>query len=58
MEIKLGDMSAMVLSQYRRICTDKCEKIKIFQSRRLHPWPKEKEPWSRFHMDHAPIIGM
>ena len=36
----------------------KCKKLKFFTQNTLHSWPKEVEPWSRVHMDHAYITGV
>ena len=32
--------------------------IKDFPQKSTHSWPKEQEPWSRVHMDHAYVKGV
>ncbi len=36
----------------------KCKELRNFTQTTLHSWPREVEPWSRVHMDHAYITGV
>ena len=45
------------LKEYIKRCK-KCKELRTFTQITLHSWPREVEPWSRVHMDHAYITGV
>ena len=45
------------VEEYIKRCK-KCNELKNFTQTTLHSWPREVEPWSCMHMDHAYITGV
>ena len=45
------------VEEYIKRCK-KCKEFRNFTPTTLHSWPREVEPWSRVHMDHAYITGV